>query len=148
MNELRDRFLSRLVVEDSGCWSWAKYICQKGYGIMTFKGEKYKAHRVSLFLFKGIPLRTDQKLICADHLCRNRSCVNPDHLEVVSDKENILRGNGICAKNKRKDMCKNGHEFTSENTYQRDKGRECKTCKKNINLKIASRKRETQGVPA
>ena len=65
-----------------------------------------------------------------DHLCKNRKCVNPDHLEVISGKENTLRGMGPTAINARRTHCVNGHEFTPENTYIRpdDGARDCRTC--------------------
>lgn len=63
-----------------------------------------------------------------DHLCRNRACVNVDHLEVVTHVENIMRGNGACALNARKTKCKRGHEFTESNTRRYRTGRYCRTC--------------------
>lgn len=64
-----------------------------------------------------------------DHLCRNRLCVNPEHLEVVSRGENVLRGVGVTAENKRKTHCAHGHEFTTENTYRYGNKRHCRTCR-------------------
>lgn len=65
-----------------------------------------------------------------DHLCRNGLCVNPEHLEAVTDKVNILRGMGIPAVNSRKTHCKNGHELIPENCWNRKGRRACKICDK------------------
>lgn len=70
-----------------------------------------------------------------DHLCRNHDCVNPEHLEVVTQAENMRRGIGATAINARKTHCKHGHEFTPENIYRRPNGRECMTCLKERNAK-------------
>lgn len=64
-----------------------------------------------------------------DHLCRNRACINTEHLESVTCKENLLRGRGFAGINARKVACIRGHAFTEENTYHRQTGsRHCRTC--------------------
>jgi len=65
-----------------------------------------------------------------DHLCRNHACVNPSHLEVVSGRENVVRGIGPTAKNAKKTHCVNGHALTPENLYRHSPagGRKCKAC--------------------
>lgn len=68
-----------------------------------------------------------------DHLCRNRGCVNPLHLQAVPMRENTLRGFGPSAENARKTHCKRGHEFTPENTYLHDGRRICKQCNRDRN---------------
>lgn len=67
-----------------------------------------------------------------DHLCRNRKCLNPDHLEVVTPRVNNMRSNSIAAINNRKTHCLNGHEFNEQNTYYRKDsgGRCCRICGK------------------
>jgi hypothetical protein len=90
------------------------------------KGKKLiLAHR---FEYEKVYGKIHSDLVI-DHLCRNGLCVNPKHLEAVSNKENILRGEGICAINARKTHCKRGHLLSAENTYCRKNGkRDCKLC--------------------
>lgn len=100
---------------------------KQGYGKLKWEGKVIHAHRVSYELFIGkIP-----NGLQIDHLCRNTSCVNPFHLEAVTAKENILRGDSLSAKNARKTSCKNGHKFSKENTIiRKEGGRACRTCDK------------------
>lgn len=108
----------------SGCWLWSGS-GSDGYGTFWINGRMLGAHRVSFMLHKGqIP-----KGMVLDHLCRNGMCVNPDHLEVVTIGQNVLRGVGTSATNARKQHCKRGHLFTEENTWrQADGGRHCRQC--------------------
>ena len=106
-----------------GCWLWEKPITQNGYGVFLFNNKSHSAHRVSYEYWKGT-IPTDLEI---DHLCRNKSCVNPTHLEAVTHKENVRRG--LISTSPKITHCKRGHEFTSNNTYNRPRGtRECKTC--------------------
>lgn len=121
-----ERFLDFIAPDDSGCWVWKGYI-RDGYGIFNYKGKKMQAHR---FMYQLMLDKELSKYIQLDHLCKNRACVNPDHVEEVSGKENTLRGMGPTAINARRTHCVNGHEFTPDNTYIRpdDGARDCKTC--------------------
>jgi hypothetical protein len=84
------------------------------------------AHRLAYELFVG-PIPEGQTI---DHLCRNRPCVNPGHLEVVDMRTNLLRGSSPTAQNARKTHCKHGHEFTPENTaLKQGRYRICRTCR-------------------
>ena len=120
-----ERFWSK--VDKSGdCWVWTAGKSRDGYGNFKRDGKDLKAHRVAYELVRGsIPTGLD-----LDHLCRVRACVNPDHLEPVTRRENIMRGAGYTAEQARKTACKRGHEFTAENTYAWRGGRICRTCRK------------------
>lgn len=120
------RFWDKVDKTDT-CWLWKGRIKKDGYGQFDLGGKSIYAHRVAYELEVGdIP-----KGLNLDHLCRVRNCVNPNHLEAVTFRENVLRGIGICAHNARKTHCKQGHTFTIENTILRSwGGRECRTCKK------------------
>lgn len=123
----------------AGCFVWTGAVDKKGYGRIGMQGKSSKlAHRISYQHFVGeIPQGLE-----LDHLCRNPSCINPNHLEAVTRKVNTDRG--LCAETHKKRFaamthCKRGHEFTVENTYIATKRnrqfRNCKTCKKLNNEK-------------
>lgn len=119
-------FWAHATVPNAGaCWEWRASIDRKGYGVQTFRGRTFLAHRVAYFIRHGpIPLG-----LTIDHLCRNRRCVNPRHLEPVTVRENTLRGAAVTAINARKVACVAGHPFTEGNTYlRRDGARTCRTC--------------------
>lgn len=120
------RFMEKVSVDESGCWLWTAYIDQKGYGVFgVTRRDLYKAHRYSYQMHIGeIP---EGKQL--DHLCRVRHCVNPAHLEPVTNQENVIRGvNARPAKT----HCKSGHELTDDNTYYHPKKgwRDCIKCRK------------------
>jgi hypothetical protein len=105
-------------VEFDGCKS-------DGYGKVWIKGRLYLAHRVAWEAAHG-PIPPG---MCIDHLCRNRACVNVNHLEAVTRRVNVLRGFGPCAKNARKTKCKNGHALEGDNLRKKPRGgRACRTC--------------------
>ena len=83
-----DRFNARTTRSDQGCWEWSGAKDGDGYASMHYAGRCYRAHRFAYEQFVGpIP-----KGLVLDHLCRNRGCVRPDHLEPVTNAENIRRG--------------------------------------------------------
>lgn len=129
-------FWGRVVIDDAGyetaCLTWTGAKITAGYGNLRIKGVNHLAHRLVYAARYGeIPKRIDGDRAVIDHLCRNRACVNIDHLELVTNRINILRGDTIQAANAARTHCVNGHAFTPENTYRAGKyGRGCRTCKR------------------
>ena len=127
------RFLARVEMT-TGCWRWRGALDKDGYGVLTHRpvGVSSRAHRASYWLFVG---GLDRRLTL-DHLCRNRACVNPEHLEQVSDRVNVLRGSGPAAVNARKTFCKRGHPlFGSNLSIRRGGARRCLACHRSANAK-------------
>lgn len=121
-----DRFATKYTVAESGCWNWNDYVTPKGYGLFRYQGKTQKAHRVAYQLLKGDLV--DGLVI--DHLCKNRSCVNPNHLEQVTNKTNLDRGRSFLH-HKEKTHCPQGHEYNEGNTYETATGwRQCKICQR------------------
>ena len=108
------------------CWIWQGNITRYGYGQFSpRRGANHRAHKVAWESENG-PVPDGMVL---DHLCRNRSCVRPGHLEPVTPRINALRGIGPSALNSRKMRCRHGHPFSPENTRIDAKGkRVCRTC--------------------
>lgn len=93
------------------CWIWQGSKNNQGYGGISFKGKALLAHRCAFeVVFGEIP-----KGRVIDHLCRNRLCVNPYHMQVTTQKENVHRGNALTGINSRKTHCKRGHALTGNN---------------------------------
>lgn len=121
---LPDEFWQR-VTPTGFCWEWGGTLTDEGYGVFMEAKRQYKAHRRAYELLVS-PIPNGLHL---DHLCRNRGCVNPDHLEPVTPKVNYLRGFSPMAIAARRKHCVNGHEYTPENTRVcPDGGRDCRTC--------------------
>lgn len=111
------------------CHRWTGNHIKGGYGTTSYQGVTQTAHRVALKI-AGIEVPDEMSV---DHVkekgCLYRDCVRLDHLEIVTHRENVLRSDGIAAKNAQKTHCKRGHEFTPDNTYLKKTGRECKACR-------------------
>lgn len=119
------RFLTK-INHIGNCWEWKG--CQRnGYGRFNLNGKTILSHRFSYELFKElIP-----KGLTIDHLCKNKLCVNPEHLEAVTQRENILRGVGTAAINSKKTNCPKGHELKEPNLVKselRIGRRNCRIC--------------------
>jgi len=124
---VRERlFANALINRETGCWEWSAAKDRYGYGRFKIGRKKVKPHRVAYELVMGsIP-----EGLQLDHLCRVRHCINPAHLEPVTNTVNSLRGTSPMAVNAAKTHCPAGHEYTPENTYLRAKGwRACRKCR-------------------
>lgn len=130
---IQEKFHDRINKTET-CWLWTGGTDAAGYGRFTHRGQYILAHRYAYVLWNGpIPGRN-----VPDHLCRNRRCVNPAHLEAVTEQVNILRGIGVSAINARKTHCIRGHELIPGNFLPargKKHGRDCLVCR-NIRNKM------------
>lgn len=125
---LMDRFIEKLLVMPNGCWEWTGCITKGergGYGRISIGNRKLAlAHRVAYELYVG-PIPEGLTL---DHLCRVRHCVNPTHLEPVTQRENCLRGESRAARHARQTHCVHGHPLSGDNLYTYPNGRRKRAC--------------------
>lgn len=129
----------RKIDRSGDCWTWMGATNLGGYGRFAVDGRRVMAHRVAYTLTVG-QIPDGMQL---DHLCRNRICVNPDHLEPVTQAENILRGVAPSAINARRTECAHGHVFTQANTYITGDGRrQCRQCSKARRAKWKARRKD------
>lgn len=122
------RFFDKFDVTPS-CWNWTAALYKNGYGQFYYEGRTNYAHRFSYSFYNGeIP-----EGLVIDHLCRNKKCVNPWHLEAVTNQENVRRAFA--------DQCHNGHNMTNRDNYILDnKGggrlaRRCLICRRAFDKK-------------
>lgn len=117
---------TKIRISESGCWDWTGALNGKGYSSVGFSGKTWLGHRVSY----TVAVSKIPDGLTIDHLCRNKRCVNPEHLEVVSRAENSRRASRVIT------HCKQGHELAGENLrikYRaRGEQRECVSCAKQI----------------
>lgn len=135
--DLGTRFLRHVRKTDS-CWLWTAWTDPDGYGYFRDGPRKVGAHRWAYARWvEAIPAHLE-----IDHLCRVRNCVNPEHLEAVTRRENTLRSESFTAVNARKTHCPRGHAYTPENTYIYRRSRHCRAC----NRQAQARAKRTEHV--
>lgn len=132
----REWVLTRYEVTADGCWQWIGHVSGGGYGQVALRGVRVAAHRLAYeLLVEQVPAGG-----VLDHLCRNRACINPDHLEPVAQAINVQRGlTGW--NNATKTHCPYGHEYTPENTYVSRGKRFCRECARRRSREWKSRQR-------
>lgn len=126
LSDWRLRFwgaVARAPVDDGGCWLWLGHVDNKGYGRFHCGGVLHLAHRIAVTQQYG-PIPLDA---VADHMCDTKSCVNPEHIALVTHTENSLRSSSPWAENARKDTCPQGHPYS----HKDERGsRRCSTCQR------------------
>ncbi len=137
LSVLPSRILEKISFEPmSGCWIWTASLNHDGYGMVWdgTLGKHTSAHRL---VYRLLQDDIDQELEL-DHLCRLRCCVNPDHMQQVSHRENVLRGVSVIADRAQSTHCKHGHLLSGDNLRMREKTvgytkyqtRVCRECNK------------------
>lgn len=124
-----DRYADKIALTESGCVEWIASINGSGYGTFGAGGGRtVMAHRWSYEYHVG-PISDGLDL---DHLCRNRKCVNPAHLEPVTTRTNLLRGVGVGCANAKKTHCPKGHPYSGDNLYVPPgrSNRACRSCRR------------------
>jgi hypothetical protein len=135
----KDRFDS-MVYQDpnSGCWIWTGALGGGEYGVFWYERKQIPAHKWIYEHMRG-RVNSSKQL---DHLCRVRCCVNPNHLEEVTCRENLMRGNTLAAMNYKKTHCIRGHELSGDNLYTYPDGkRQCRKCYRVAEQRFLDRKR-------
>jgi hypothetical protein len=123
-DEDKQKLLSGFETQD-GCWIWTRGCAKGGYGAVFIGGKTRRAHRACYELIRGVTLTPDQFL---HHICNNKACINPFHLEITNQADHV---DSATFGNKEKTRCPYGHEYTPENTRwnRGGKSRECYQCK-------------------
>ena len=122
------------VDKTESCWIWTAAMCKRGYGSFWYNGQMRPAYRVGYELLVG-PIPKGLEL---DHLCRNPSCVNPDHLEPVTHKVNMSRGEFAM-----KTHCPKGHPYSGHNLkLKKNGGRDCRACHAVTNNRARDQRRK------
>lgn len=128
---LPEVLMDKFVICADGCWRWTAMKTRGGYGRVKVKRVSKYAHRV---VFEWLRSEIPEGLEL-DHLCRNRDCVNPDHLEPVTRLENNRRIPKEVHSSSRKTHCPQGHPYDEENTLHWKGQRRCKACRRDYKLR-------------
>lgn len=144
--DLPQRMQNKIKVNENGCWVWTGYLYPGGYGGVRRTNEK-KTHRTHRYVWE---LLVGQPPPFLDHLCRNRACCNPDHLESVTFMENINRGISSQVQTKKwanYKVCRNGHQRTEDNLYfwvmpTGYLSKHCRTCRHEAQIRRGIKRRK------
>lgn len=129
-NDVLERVLNRIVISEHGCWIFQGCRLKSGYGRTSWNGRLWLTHRVTYSILVGeIPDHLE-----IDHICKNKPCCNPEHLEPVTRSENLRRGTQwyhVLERECSKTFCPRGHPYNATNTYFTTEGhRQCRACKR------------------
>jgi len=133
----------------TGCWVWAKYLNEDGYGLMGVRpedyrsGDGYRTVKAMKVYWERANGPVPEGLVLDHFRCDNRACVRPDHMRPATSRENTLRGDAPSAWNLAKTHCNSGHEFTPENTYEHGGVRHCRACRNEAQKRYMARKKGT-----
>lgn len=123
--EILARVMRLVRIDASGCWIWTAHLNEHGYATFSVrKGRTVKVHRWLFEQKKGPATGLD-----LDHLCRTPACVNPEHLEAVTHRENLRRGETFVARQLARTHCPRGHAYSEHGRTYRGK-RQCRTCQR------------------
>lgn len=125
--EQKEFALKSYRANEAGCWIWLGPRYRTSYGVFMAKRQHFLAHRAAYELANG-PIPEGMVI---DHLCRTPLCINPAHLEAVTNRENLLRGFGFGGRNARKTKCLQGHRLSGGNLYAYKGKRICRECQRN-----------------
>lgn len=127
------RFNAFVVVDENGCWLWQGSLSHNGYADrISAYGKRWRPTHFALFM-KGLDVPSGMEV---DHLCRTKSCVRPDHLEIVTRSENERRKHLALEQG----FCRNGHAKTPENLYTARGRRECRQCRREARSRSSRKK--------
>lgn len=135
-----NRFRAKVRVSPSGCWEWMGSRNAQGYGFFSVGGRNTRAHRFSYEYYNNTTIPSG---LVTDHLCKNTWCVNPEHIEAVTQKVNAERsdvGLHMVEKQAGRTHCANGHPFTIESTYIYPNGKHihCRICQRKAKERFLS----------
>ncbi|WP_194825692.1 HNH endonuclease signature motif containing protein [Nocardia sp. XZ_19_231] len=143
LNTTAEQRVQRAIqVDETGCWVWQRGKGSDGYGRINYDKVRHMAHRLAYETYVGaIP-----DGLVLDHLCRNRACVNPAHLEPVTIGENLKRGTAPNYVTHREGVCRRGHPITGDNVERTSDGfTKCRECHKMGNRRRYAARRQREG---
>ncbi len=138
-NLFLERVKKKSIINEKGCWLLSSSLTPSGYSMLSYKGNTIRGHKIVFEITNGkVPFGK----VLDHYYCQNRNCVNPQHLEIVSQQENIKRGlTGITWK--QKTYCPKGHPYNAENTsYRKNGSRRCNSCTKTWNKNTKNYRKE------